>query len=393
MLTSSFPRYDGDFLGPWVLEYARELKRQGHRVVVVAPVSGKMPLDHLSEENLLIRRFNYIIPHHAQTLVSPPGMMPNLKKNKWLITHVPFLLLQFYRTALKVIKEYNIDVIHSQWAIPAGFIGSLLKRKTQLPHVITSQGAEFFLPQSHPFSHFTRYTLKRCDYLLPVSQQMGERAIQYGMPENKIIVVPNTVNPTIFRPDVKTDFREKYNIPPTAQVILTIRRLVYEKRVEDVIDAFAKVVDKNTYLIIGGDGPERTQLEQRCQQQGINDKVIFLGYVANKDLPPIYAAANIYILSSQQEGLSLSLLESMSSGLITISTSATGGNEVITSGENGFLYPTGNVATLVTVLKNILNMETGEQKQIARRARQTILDKFSVNRMVNIWEEIYNKLV
>lgn len=393
MLTSSFPRYEGDFLGPWVLEYARELKRQGHFVVVVAPVSGKMDLDYLSEENLLIRRFNYFYPRTAQTLVSPPGMMPNLKKKKWLIIHVPFLLCQFYRVAAQVIKEYNIDIIHSQWAIPAGFVGTLLKKKTKRPHVITSQGAEFFLSQSHPFSFFTSYTLKHCDQLLPVSQQMGKRAIKYGMPAEKITVVPNTVNPAIFHPATPTNFRQDYSIPKTAKVILTIRRLVYEKRVEDVIDAFAQVVNDDTFLVIGGDGPERDKLEARVKRLNIQKQVIFLGYVANKDLPPIYAAADSYILSSQQEGLSLSLLESMSSGLITVSTAGTGGSEVIRSGENGFLYSVGEVVELVNILRQFLHMTPLQRTRMEQQARQTVLDKFSVSGMVRAWQTIYQKLL
>jgi glycosyltransferase involved in cell wall biosynthesis len=302
------------------------------------------------------------------------------------------MLFQFYRTAKKIIKKHNIDIIHSQWVIPGGFIGGLLSRQYNLPHLITSQGAEFFLPLNHPFSLFTKYTLKRCDYLLPVSHQMGERAVQYGMELNKIKVVPNTVNPSVFKPNISSNFRAQHSIPKDATIILTVRRLVHEKRVEDVLEAFAQINQSNAYLVIGGDGPEREKLETLCKSLNIQNKVVFLGYVANKDLPEIYADSDMYILSSAQEGLSLSLLESMSSGLITITTAATGGNEVIEHGVNGFVYKVGEVARLKDILGKILAMNEIQKSSLRQKSRQTVFDKFSVQKMVGEWSELYKEL-
>lgn len=391
ILTSSFPRYEGDYFGPWVLEYARELKRQGHHVYVVAPASEEMPLTILSETNLEIQRFNYFFPPSSQKMVAPPGMIPNLKKNKLLFFHIPFLLWKFYQTAKKVIQTNKIDIIHSQWVIPGGFIGGLLAQRFQIPHFITSQGAEFFLPQKHPFSIFTKFTLKRCDLLFPVSKQMGERAKEYGINHSKIKVIPNTVNPAIFHPDVPSKFRNKYDIPASAKILLTVRRLVFEKRVEDVIEAFAQQEKNDIYLVIGGDGPDRNKLEKLCRERQIIDRVRFLGFVENKNLPPIYAASDIYVLSSQQEGLSLSLLESMASGLITISTSSTGGNEVIQSGVNGYLYPVGDIQNLAQIIRKVISLSYKDQKKLSEQARHTILEKFSVRKMVEQWLFYYKK--
>lgn len=393
-ITSSFPRYEGDFFGPWILEYARELKRQGHSTFIVAP--NTFDQDNptvLSENQLSITRFNYSIPNSTQKLVYPPGIIPQLKENKFRFFQIPFLLWQYYQTGKKIIQKNKIDIIHSQWAIPGGFIGALLARKFGLPHVITSQGAEFFLPTNHPFSRFTKFTLKNCDYLFPVSRQMGERAKQFGVDPSKIEVIPNAVNPSIFSPDITSTFRKDHHIPEDATVIITIRRLVFEKRVEDVIEAFAKLKASNTYLIIGGDGPDRSKLEQLCKDLDITDRVIFLGFVSNNELPPIYAASDIYVLSSQQEGLSLSLLESMSSGLITISTAATGGNEVIEHGKNGYLYKVADVEQLTSLLQTSISLSTDRQKLMSQQARQTVIQKFSVEVMVKQWIAVYDRLL
>lgn len=393
MLTSSFPRREGDYFGPWILEYARELVRQGHYVTVIAPASGKIELDYLSEDNLSIERFNYFYPYKRQQLISPPGIIPNLKKNILLAIQIPFMLYFFYRKACKIIKDKKIDIIHSQWAIPAGFIGALVSKKIKVPHLITSQGAEFFLSEKHPFSIFTRFTLKRCDYLLPVSHQMAKRALKYGANPQKIKVIPNTVNPNIFRPNIKSNFRKKHDIPEDARIILTVRRLVYEKRVEDVINAFFKFNDNNTFLVIGGDGPEKVSLKRLCEKLGIENRVIFLGYVENKNLPTIYASSDIYVLSSQQEGLSLSLLESMSSGLMVISTAVTGGSEIIENRVNGFLYEVGDVEQLTEYFNDVKELSTVRISDIKEKARNTINERFSVEKMVHLWCSCYEELL
>ncbi len=394
MLSSSFPRYEGDYFGPFVLEYCRELVRQGHRVTVVAPAATNTPLNRLSEENLNIERFNYWWPRSAQRLVYPPGIIPQLKKRIWRYLQIPFMLFFYFRKVGHLMKQQSFDVIHSQWVIPSGYIGNHFAKKYGTPHFITSQGAEFFLGPSHFFSKFTRSVLRQCDVLFPVSYQMGERAKQYGMDPDKILVVPNSVNTEIFKPDINSTFRKNYQIEKDEIIILTIRRLVFEKRVEDVIEAFAKPKSsKKLKLVIGGDGPDRYKLESLCYQLGIKDRVIFLGFVNNNELPAIYAASDIYILSSQQEGLSLSLLESMSSGLITISTQSTGGNEVIHHGQNGFLFEVGNTPELTNILQSVLEMEAPKALGIKTNARKTIKEKFSVKHMVDEWVKVYKKLI
>ena len=339
MLTSSFPRYKGDYCGPWILEYCSELIRQGHSVTVLAPAVSGVLNDALSDGNLTVKRFRYWPIQKYQKLAHPPGIIPQLKSNVFRYGLVPSLLYCFYRSAVHALKRETFDVIHSQWAIPAGYIGYLLAKRFCLPHVITSQGAEFFLPRTHPFSFFTHRALSSASALLPVSDQMKQRAIGYGSVSSRTMVVPNAVNTEIFSPCRPNTFREDYGIKESSHIVLTVRRLVPEKRVQDVILAISQIPrELDTFLIIGGDGPEHDSLTKLVTEHGLEDRVIFIGFVDNSDLPSIYAAADSYVLSSEQEGLSLSMLEAMSSGLVVISTESTGGKEAIDQSIDGFLY-------------------------------------------------------
>lgn len=379
ILTSSFPRYEGDYFGPWIIEYARELVRQNCRVIVLAPRVGIEPPSILSEGNLIIRRFNYWPIRKQQKLVHPPGMMPQIKSNPLRLFQIPMFLFAFYKEGIQLINEFNISIIHSQWVIPGGYVGALLKRKLNIPLVVTSQGAEFYLSKYHPFSWFTKWSIKRTDRLLPVSQHMSTRSISFGADTNRVQVVPNAVNTQIFRRVSSINFKEEYNIPLDVIVIMTIRRLVPEKRVQDLIEAVALLENKNVYLVIGGDGQERVNLENLVRQKSLVDRTKFIGFIDNADLPPIYSAADIYVLSSEQEGLSLSLLEAMACGCAVITTEGTGGDEI----SNIETYPVGDVQSLALRIGTL----------IESKRRVVLPEKYSVKGMIGEWLKVYSQLI
>jgi len=395
MMTSSFPRYEGDYFGPWILDYCRELVRQGERVVILAPRVSDEDIDQLSSDQLIIKRFNYWWTHKAQRLVHPPGMIPQIKSNPYRFLQIPSLLWGYYRKARSIIKEYDISIIHCQWIIPAGFVGALLKLRYKLPLIVTSQGAELYLSKWHPFSYFTRWTIRQTDHLLPVSQQMAEKALTFGASHKQITVVPNTVNTRKFRPFDCTAFRQQLDIPEDATVILTVRRLVKEKRVQDVIEVFTSLArdHQNIYLVIGGDGPLKESLIQLSIKSGFSEKVKFLGYVNNYSLPEIYSAADIYVLSSEQEGLSLSLLEAIACGCIVISTRGTGAEGIIENGVTGYLYEAGNTAELRSRILEIEKLDRVDKDRLLSNISNIISKDYTNEKMVERWVNVYDQLV
>ena len=394
MLTSSFPRYEGDYCGPWILEYCRELVRQGHDVTVIAPAVSNVSNAALSSVNLTVRRFDYWPIQKQQKLAHPPGIIPQLKSNRLRYALVIPLLFCFYRKAVHSMKNKSFDVIHSQWAIPAGYIGYLLAKRFCLPHVITSQGAEFFLSHDHVFSYFTRRVLCSASVLLPVSEQMRQRSVTYGSDPSRTMVVPNAVNTEIFSPSRHSTFREQHGITRFTHIVLTVRRLVPEKRVQDVILAIHHLPREfEVCLIIGGDGPEHDSLVKMVAELGMENRVLFIGFIDNSDLPFIYAAADSYVLSSEQEGLSLSMLEAMSSGLVVISTESTGGTETITKSVDGFLYSVGDYLILSSLLKHVLTLSDSARSMIGKNAREKVVARYSVVKMVKTWNQIYEGLV
>ena len=388
MVTSSFPRYDGDFFGPWVLEYSKELIRQGNEVTIVAPQSRSHDGPTIDVPGLSLVYFQYFTKGGGQSLVSPPGLVPNLRKNPFLIFTVPFLLFNYYRSVKKIIKTKQVDVLHSQWAIPAGFVNTLLSKKYKIRHVVSTLGAELYLPLKHVFSFVTKYVLKNCDALFAVSEQMKERALRFDINPEKIKVLPNTVDPSRFLNVNPGYLRDQINIHDK-RIILTIRRLVHEKRVIDLLQAFHKIDRDDSALVIGGDGPLRGELEDYVAKHNLNNRVFFLGYIDSSDLPKYYADSEIYVLSSEQEGLSISLLESLASGLITVSTDGTGSDDAITHGESGYLYDVADVDGLADRLNSILDDDPANNARISANAQARIAEDFSNQKIVGEWIKEY----
>jgi len=259
VLTSSFPRFKGDVWGPWILNYCQELAKYGENVYVLAPHTYNTKR-YSKIGSVIIHRFLYWIPTR-QVLAKPPGIIINLKMHKIAkFQIVPYLCFNFLH-GLALIKKYKIDIIFCQWTIPSGFIGLLIKKITKKPVIVSAQGAEFYLPKNKIFSQFVRYVLRNIDLLLPVSHHMKKLAYNYSKKIKCIEVLPNAVDTEKFKPLTKIESSFS-GIDPKCKKILTVRRLVPEKRVDLLIKSFHKLLKyfTNLQLIIAGDGPERDNL-------------------------------------------------------------------------------------------------------------------------------------
>ncbi len=380
VLTSSFPRFKGDVWGPWILNYCQELTKQGENVFVLVPHTTNTK-KFSNFDSVIIHRFSYWIPNR-EVLAKPPGIITNLKLYKIAkIQIIPYLYFNFLY-GLALIKKYQIDIIFCQWTIPSGFIGLLLKKITRKPVIVSAQGAEFYLSKNKIFSHFLRYVLKNIDLLIPVSHHMKKLANDYSKKIKQIQVLPNAVDTEKFKPLTNNEFSFP-RIDPKYKQILTVRRLVSEKRVDLLIIAFHKLLkyNCNLQLIIAGDGPEKENLIKLTKKLKITKKVIFLGFISHDKLNSLYNVADVYVLTSEQEGLSLSLLEALATTVPVISTNIVGNPEVIIHEETGLLFEPGNVDQLVNNLKYVLD-NPDKAEIIGNNARKYIISNYSTYKIM-----------
>ena len=377
ILTSSFPRFKGDFWGPWILDYCQELSKQGENVFVLVPHTANTT-KFSNFDSVNVHRFSYWFSNR-QVLAKPPGIMTNLKKYKNAkFQIIPYLFFNLFH-GINLVKKYQIDIVFCQWTIPSGFIGLLIKKITKKPVIVSAQGAEFYLPKNKIFSYFLGYVLRNIDLLMPVSHHMKKLAYNYSKKIECIKVLSNAVDTEKFKPLTNSKFHFS-GIEPKFKKILTVRRLVPEKRVDLLIKSFHKLLKyfANLQLIIAGDGPERDNLTKLTKKLEISNKVLFLGFISHDKLNLLYNITDVYVLTSEQEGLSLSLLEALATTVPVISTNIVGNPEVIIHEETGLLFEPGDVDQLVNNLKYVLD-NPDKAKFMGNNARKYIISNYSTH--------------
>lgn len=184
--------------------------------------------------------------------------------------------------------------------------------------------------------------------------QAAKKIIAAKTQAKNIIVVPNAVKPI----DVSSLLKEKR--------IITVGRLSREKGHEILLAAFAELEDTSWILDIVGDGPKRNSLEEQAQRLGIAERVVFHGH--QKHFAEQLGRASIFVLPSFYEGFPNALVEAMSVPLAVISSDCVAGpSEIITHGEDGLLFETGNVDALSDLMSELIK-NPGFRERLSKNA-------------------------
>ncbi|MCM8595413.1 TIGR03088 family PEP-CTERM/XrtA system glycosyltransferase [Accumulibacter sp.] len=177
-----------------------------------------------------------------------------------------------------------------------------------------------------------------------------------------------------------------------ALVVCTVGRLQPVKDQETLLRAFALLVAggrPEARLVVAGDGPMRTALVELAASLGIADRCWFPGTVSN--VAGLLRNCDVFVLPSLAEGISNTLLEAMASGLPVLATAVGGNRELITEGENGWLFEPRDVATLVRLLSRYVD-EPAMLRDQGRRAREMAVTRFSLPTMVGRYQAVYEEL-
>ncbi|MCL6103112.1 MAG: glycosyltransferase family 4 protein [Bacteroidetes bacterium] len=233
------------------------------------------------------------------------------------------------------------------------------------------------------------FLLRSLDWLRTVPLRHAKRIIVpseylkrivkgWGIPEGKIDVVYNAVEPIRGVADSALPVF-------CGKTMLTICRLVPWKGVDSLIRILAGMLDVR--LLIAGDGPLRTELEELAAQTGVSDQVVFMGNISKEMIGACLRQADLFVLNSSYEGLPHVVLEAMDAGVPVVATDAGGTKEVVENGKTGLLVPVGDDLTLENAVRNILgNREMAER--ITQNAFKLLEDRFAYSRMIELTERL-----
>jgi glycosyltransferase involved in cell wall biosynthesis len=210
----------------------------------------------------------------------------------------------------------------------------------------------------------------------------------YGVPEERLFWTPYAVDNDFFGEQV-TNFAEqryllrtKEGIPPEPPAILFCGKFVDKKRPLDLLRAFAALgTGVESSLIFVGDGPLRPAMEDFVASQRL-ERVFFLGFRNQTELPACYALADVLVLPSSFEPWGLVLNEAMASGLPVIASERVGAAaDLIRQGVNGFVFPVGDVSALTHYLRTILK-DRCAREEMGRQSR-VIVSGWGLSESVN----------
>jgi len=179
--------------------------------------------------------------------------------------------------------------------------------------------------------------------------------------------------------------RRKYGIEDQHILLMTLGTLNKEKGHYLAIEALSKIRrrNKNIKLMIVGIGEDKNNLENKIRELGLKHDVVFTGFVENEQTVMYYNCADIFLLPTLRiEGLPFVLLEAMSCGKPVIASRTGGNTSVIKDGVNGLLIKPGSVEDLIAKIQMITNNKNLAER-LSLTARNTILDQFTIDQMIN----------
>ena len=245
-------------------------------------------------------------------------------------------------------------------------------------------------------------TLARClgyrwsnwlpDRVTAVSQAVADTHLSASMvTADKLTVLPNGVDAEAWRPDVAVRIATRRGLGLEKEFLwLAAGRLEPVKDYPSLLRAFARAPN-SARLVIAGRGPLQDELARMAQALGLENRVLFLGF--QTDIRRWMQAADGFVLASRWEGLPMGLLEAAACALPTIATDVAGTREVIVDGQTDWLVPAGDASALGDAMNRMMRTPSEERRAIGERARQQVIERFSLEAVLDQWETLYLNLL
>ncbi|KAE9600592.1 hypothetical protein Lal_00046226 [Lupinus albus] len=233
-------------------------------------------------------------------------------------------LLPIMRTIL--IRE-RITIVHGHQAFSTLCHEALVHARTMGYKVVFTDHSLYGFADagSIHMNKVLQFTLADVSQAICVSHTSKENTVlRSGLPPQKVFVIPNAVDTSMFKPAVERPSRSEI-------VIVVISRLVYRKGTDLLVEVIPEVcrLHPNVRFIIGGDGPKRVRLEEMREKHCLQDRVEMLGAVPHSQVQPVLVSGHIFLNSSLTEAFCIAILEAASCGLLTVSTRVGGVPEVL----------------------------------------------------------------
>ncbi|MDO8621780.1 MAG: glycosyltransferase [bacterium] len=287
------------------------------------------------------------------------------------------------RKLTEFLRVERPDIVHTH-LFGGDTWGRIAAFRAGVPHVVSTE---------HNINHdegFVKRLVKRrlaarTERIIGVSDAVRNYSIRIDRtPPGKIMVIPNGVDLERFRPQPRHEGgRIRF---------MSVGRLVPQKGHDVLLDALAVLRDtlSSASLTIVGDGPLRPHLEAQARTYHIQDRIQFLGF--RRDLPDLYARADIVVLPSRWEGFGMAAIEASACGLPVVASAVGGLREAVIDQETGVLVPPEEPKLLAEAMRD-LAIDRPRQALLGHAGRRHVERNFDINRVTQRYAELYESLV
>jgi len=318
-----------------VVMLERALKKKGHQVYIVT----------VNPENM---SFKYENNDH---IIRIPGIPTGI---------YDYRLTGIYPLpALKKIKKWNLDVIHSHTEFGVGTFARLVAKQYNIPlvhtyhtmyedyvHYVTK--GYFIGPGKKIVEYLTKFYCDQTatELIVPTKKTYDLFKEKYKVDRNVHIVPTGIEIERFYKEKLKKEeiekLKQELKIKKDDFVILFVGRLASEKSVDVLIDAHTSICKKyeNAKLLVVGDGPDIDKFKKLTQKLKISDNVIFTGKVPWKDVPKYYAISSVFSTASKSETQGLTVIEAMAASLPVVCVKDESFEDAVIDGLNGYFFKT-----------------------------------------------------
>jgi len=314
VLTTSYPRHEGDPAGNFVADAVEQLRERAVDVEVVSPAS--------------FRHFR---------IAYGSGVVGNLRSAPWKAVLLPAFLGPFARAARRA--AHDADLVHAHW-LPSGAV-ALTTRK---PFVVQLWGTDVELARRAPW--LARRVLERARLTICASNALADSARELGA--KAVRVIPSAV-----------ELPERVGEPADPPEVLFVGRLSPEKGILDLVQAADGIP-----LTVAGDGPLRDRVPGA------------LGFVQHTALLPLYERAAVVAVPSHREGFGVACAEAMAHARPVVASAVGGLLDLVVDGETGVLVPPRDVPALRGALERLL-ADPDLRRRLGEAGRARVQERFS----------------
>ena len=309
------------------------------------------------------------------------------KKNYPLFTNDAVYSLLLASKIVEIKKKYALDLLHVHYAMPhaiSAFLAQEMLGDTQLPLVTTLHGTDVILSEKWPaMFDVVKFSIEKSTVVTAVSNYLTKKNYNIFGDTIKVETIYNFVDYHKFNPK-----EESQEVSTVTYIHISNFRAI--KRSVDVIECFYLIQKEvpNAMALMVGEGPLLADCQTKVEAYNLQNKVRFIG--SDKNITPLLNESDIMILPSEVESFSLVAIEAGASEIPVLAYKVGGLVEVVSDRHSGFLFEKGDYQAMarkgIELAKNPVL-----RKQIGRQARSFVKSKFSPEKIIPQYENIYKK--